>query len=307
MWDNVTEVLDQFERDDFVKVKGLVQIHQSRPQLTVHKIRRMEDGEIELVDYFPCSQRDPDEMWRELLGIVAGVGNHHVRMLLESFLGDADVAARYRRAPAAKSIHHAYLGGLLEHVLSLCNLSRSVAAHYPDIDVDLLIAGAVLHDIGKIYELTYDRGFAYSDEGQLLGHIPMAFRMIGDRIRDLPGFPERLRTLIEHIVLSHHGHLEFGSPKVPQFAEAMLFHYLDDLDSKMECMRSMLEHDRQSGGMFTTYSTAIERSVLKKDRFLEEPTAAPAVPVNLAAPPPPEPPVLGLLASKLQEALRGKE
>jgi 3'-5' exoribonuclease len=305
MWDNVAEVMDQFDRDDFVKVKGLVQIHQTRPQLTVHKIRRMEDGEIELVDYFPCSARDPDEMWRELLGIVAGVANPHIRMLLESFLGDPEIAVRYRRAPAAKSIHHAYLGGLLEHVLSLCNLSRSVASHYPGVDVDLLIAGCVLHDVGKIYELTYDRGFAYSDEGQLLGHIPMAFRMIGDRVRELPGFPERLRTLIEHIVLSHHGHLEFGSPKVPQFAEAMLFHYLDDLDSKMECIRSMVEHDRQSTGMFTSYSTSLERSVLKKDRFLDGPAQVEPEPAKAAAAPPP--PALGMLAAKLQEALRDKE
>ncbi len=304
MWDNVTEVLDSFDRDDFVKVKGLVQLHQNRPQLTIHKIRKVEDRDVDFGDYFACSTRNPDAMWLELTEIVAAVINPHVRALLQAFLDDPEIAARYRRAPAAKSIHHAYLGGLLEHVLSLCNLSRAVAAQYPHIDLDLLIAGAVLHDVGKIYELTFDRGFGYSNDGQLLGHIPMAFRMIGDKTCKLPGFPDGLRTLIEHIVLSHHGHLEFGSPKVPLFAEAMLFHYLDDLDSKMECMRALVDNDKHALGAFTPYSGALERPVLKKDHFLGQasisvPAARPATPVPVAA-------NGSLFGSKLLDALRDK-
>jgi 3'-5' exoribonuclease len=311
MWDNVGEVLDAFDRDDFVKVKGLVQIHQNRPQLTVHKIRKVEDNEIDLADYFPCSARDTGEMWLELTAIVDAVANSDIRALLQAFTNDPEIAVRYRRAPAAKSIHHAYLGGLLEHVLSLCKLSLAVAQHYPHIDVDLLIAGAVLHDVGKIHELTFDRGFGYSDDGQLLGHIPMAFRMIGDKACKLPGFPDRIRTLIEHIVLSHHGHLEFGSPKVPLFAEAMLFHYLDDMDSKMECMRAMVDGDRQSGGAFTPYSSSLERSVLKKERFLEEKPLSLASQIALMPsarnvkeePPAPAP---GVFGSKLLDALRDR-
>jgi 3'-5' exoribonuclease len=319
MWDNVVEVLDAFDRDDFVKVKGLVQLHQNRPQITIHKIRKVEDREVDFGDYFPCSTRDAEEMWRELMAIAAAVKNTHIRTLLQSFLEDEEIAARYKRAPAAKSIHHAYLGGLLEHVLSLCNLSRAVASQYPQIDLDLLIAGAVLHDVGKIYELTFDRGFGYSSDGQLLGHIPMAFRMIGDKTCKLPGFPDGIRTLIEHIVLSHHGHLEFGSPKVPLFAEAMLFHYLDDLDSKMECMRAMVENDKQSTGNFTPYSHSLERAVLKKERFLEtsapgETSAGldiPAAPRPVAVTPRPvavaPPPVTGsLFGSKLLSALSDK-
>ena len=315
MWDNVVEVLDAFDRDDFVKVKGLVQLHQNRPQITVHKIRKVEDREVDFSDYFPCSVRDSDEMWRELVEIVGAVRNLHIRALLESFLDDPEIAVRYRRAPAAKSIHHAFLGGLLEHVLSLCHLSRAVAGQYPHLDLDLLIAGAVLHDVGKVYELTFDRGFGYSNDGQLLGHIAMAFRMIGDKTCKLPEFPDGLRTLIEHIVLSHHGHLEFGSPKVPLFAEAMLFHYLDDLDSKMDCIRSLVENDRQALGAFTPFSGALQRSVLKKDRFLNasNPELAPApaprpvivnrTPAPVAAPPPPSESLFG---SKLLDALRDK-
>ncbi|HEY2016178.1 MAG TPA: HD domain-containing protein [Bryobacteraceae bacterium] len=283
MWDNVAEVIDSFERDDFVKVKGLIQVFHNRPQLTIHKVRRMDDSEIDFVDYFPSSRRDADEMWKELQGIVGGIGNRHLKALLESLLNDEDVSRRFRRAPAAKQIHHAFLGGLIEHVLSLCALARVTAAHYPIIDLDLLLTGVVLHDIGKIYELNYERGFSYSNDGQLLGHINIGMRMVAERIHGLPDFPVPLRSLVEHMILSHHGQLEFGSPKLPQFPEALLLHYLDDMDSKMECMRAMIENDRQVEGCFTTFSPALTRAALKKDRYLNGEAPAvrqPAAPVN---------------------------
>ncbi len=284
MWDNVAEVLDAFDRDDFVKVKGLIQVFHNRPQLTIHKMRRMDDSEIDYADYFPSSKRDAGEMWSELCGKVAAMSNPHLKRLLESFLQDEEIAARYRRAPAAKQIHHAYLGGLLEHVLSLCGLARLTAQHYPGIDYDLLLTGVVLHDIGKIYELNYERGFSYSSEGQLLGHISIAVRMLADKVRGLPDFPAALRALVEHMILSHHGQLEFGSPKLPQFPEALLLHYIDDMDSKMECMRALIANDRQVEGCFTTYSSAMQRPALKKDVFLNpEPPARPAA-GNGAAP-----------------------
>jgi 3'-5' exoribonuclease len=285
MWDNVAEVIDDFERDDFVKVKGLVQIYHNRPQMTLHKVRRMDDSEIDFSDYFPSSKRDPAEMWAELRGIVAGMANAHLRGLLEAMLDDEEIARRFRRAPAAKHIHHAFLGGLLEHVLSVCAVARMVAPHYANIDCDLLLAGVILHDIGKIYELNYERGFSYSDDGQLLGHIHIGVRMVGDKLRGLPDFPPALRSLVEHMILSHHGRLEFGSPKLPQFPEALLLHYLDDMDSKMEAMRMLIESDRQVEGCFTVYNTALERPALKKDRFLN-PAAEPEPPkVRADAPP----------------------
>jgi len=289
MWDNVADVLDAFERDDFVKVKGMVQVFHNRPQLTIHKMRRMDDSEIEFGDYFPSSKRDANEMWRELREIVAGIANPHLKALLEALLEDEGVARRYRIAPAAKQIHHAYLGGLIEHVLSLCTLARLTAAHYPHVDVDLLITGVVLHDIGKIYELNYERGFSYSSEGQLLGHIHIGIRMVAEKLQNLPDFPPALRTLVEHMILSHHGELEYGSPKVPLFPEALLLHYLDDMDSKMECMRALIEHDRQVEGCFTGFNSALDRPVLKKDRFLNgegsaRSRAAAPVPAPPAAP-----------------------
>ena len=247
MWDNVTEVLDAFDRDDFIKIKGLTQVFHNRPQLTIHKIRRMDDSEVDFADYFPSSQRDPEEMWLELRGMVAALADLNLKALLEAMLDDEDIAARYRRAPAAKQIHHAYLGGLLEHVLSLCALARATAPRYPFVDCDLLLAGVVLHDIGKIYELNYERGFSYSSDGQLLGHINIALRMVAEKLRGLPDFPPPLRTLVEHMILSHHGQLEFGSPKLPQFPEALLLHYLDDMDSKMES-HAGADRERPAGG-----------------------------------------------------------
>jgi 3'-5' exoribonuclease len=285
MWDNVAEVLDGFDRDDFVKVKGLIQIFHNRPQLTIHKVRRLDDSEVDYADYFPCSKRDPNQMWVELRGIVAGLSNPHLKGLLDAVLDDEDIARRYRQAPAAKQIHHAYLGGLIEHVLSLCALARVTAAHYPFVDLDLLLAGVVMHDIGKIYELNYERGFSYSTEGQLIGHINIAVRMLADKLRGLPEFPGKLRTLLEHMILSHHGQLEFGSPKVPQFPEALLLHYLDDMDSKMECMRALAENDRQVEGCFTSYSTSLGRPVLKLDRYWNaDGAAASAAPKPAASP-----------------------
>lgn len=296
MWDNVGEAVDAFERDDFIKVKGIVQVYHNKPQLTIHKLRRMEEAEVDFADFFPASERDPDAMFASLREIVNGIGNPHLKSLLNVFLDDEEVARRYRQAPAAKQVHHAFLGGLIEHVLSLCELCRFMASHYRDIDLDLLLAGAILHDVGKIYELSYSRGFSYTSEGQLLGHVVIGLRMIEEKSRQVPGFPRELRTLLDHMVISHHGKLEFGSPKLPLFPEALLLHYLDDLDSKMECMRALVERDQLVNGHFTAYSSALERTVLKKAKYLAgetpaaletpEPAAPPRAPVSGPAPSP---------------------
>jgi 3'-5' exoribonuclease len=319
MWDNVPEVMNAFERDDFVKVKGLVQVFQNRRQLTIHKMRRLDESEVEFADYFPASKRDPEAMWRDLRDLVTSMSNPHLTALLNSLLDDEEIGRRFKLAPAAKAIHHAYLGGLIEHVLSVSALARMAATHYPDVDLDLLLTGVVLHDIGKIYELSYDRGFGYTSEGQLLGHMMLALRMIADKLANLPDFPKPLRSLVEHMIVSHHGQLEFGSPKVPLFQEALLLHYLDDLDSKMECMRAAVERDRLVEGCFTSYVSSMSRVVLKKGKYLEPeqpaqeeeeappaaPAAAPAVAAAqhpLFAPRPNSP-----FADKLMQALKPGE
>ena len=279
MWDNVAEVVDTFDRDDFVKVKGLLQIFQNRLQMTVHKMARVLDADVDFADFFPASTRDPMEMFGELRALVAGMRNTHLRTLVEAFLNDEPLARMYRTAPAAKHVHHAYLGGLIEHVLSVCRLCYLTASHYGNVDYDLLLTGAVLHDIGKVAELTYDRSFGYSTEGQLLGHIVIGLRLLHEKLQQFPDFPPKLRVLVEHLIISHHGELEFGSPKVPLFPEALLLHHLDNLDSKMECMRALAEKDRHIEGCWTGYSTAMERSILKKAKYLEDAPPATESPV----------------------------
>ena len=226
MFDNAAEVMDTFGQDDFVRVKGLVQIFQNRPQLTIHKMQFTPETEVDFADYFPASTRNRDEMYAELLEWIASMTNPHLKGLLDAIFADETVALAYRTAPAAKSVHHAWLGGLIEHVLSLCHLAKMTAAHYAGIDFDLLLAGVILHDLGKIKELTYARGFGYSAEGQLLGHIVIGAHMVDAQLRQMPDFPTPLRNLLMHMILSHHGELAFGSPEFPLFAEAMLLHQL---------------------------------------------------------------------------------
>ncbi len=289
MWDNVAEVMETFDRDDFIKVKGLLQPYQNRTQFTIHKLRRLEEHEVDLADYFPCSERDPEQMFAELQAIINGLENEHLRCLLLAIFADPWLASAYKLAPAAKHIHHACRGGLLEHVLSICALCRMTAGHYQNIDLDLLLAGAILHDIGKLEELSYARSFGYSADGQLLGHIVIGLRMVGAKTDQIPGFPPKLRTLLEHMLISHHGELEFGSPKVPIFPEALLLHHLDNMDSKMDAMRSALKREAQTQGEFTGWVASLERNLLRKERYLQEPDAADKKgPVTVA--PEPEPP-----------------
>ncbi|MDX2266848.1 MAG: OB-fold nucleic acid binding domain-containing protein [Bryobacter sp.] len=293
MWDNVEEVVDTFDKDDFLKVRGRLQLFQNKPQLTIHRLVRVAEAEVDLSDFFPASARNLDEMWAELEAIVRSLGNPHLKALFTQLLADPEIARRLRIAPAAKSIHHAWIGGLLEHVLSLCQLSRLASSHYHDLDLDLLLAGVILHDLGKIYELTYQRSFGYSTEGQLLGHIIIALRILDEKLRVLPAFPPKLRTLLEHMIVSHHGELEYGSPKQPMFLEAMVLHHLDNLDSKVELLRQAVKKDRSVGSEWTGYLAAIERPVLKKDVYLEEGS------VEVPAAGPSDSP----FASKLKQAL----
>lgn len=310
MWDNVAEVMETFSQDDFVKVKGRVQVYQNRIQFTIHRLQPADEAEIDFADYFPASKRDPEEMFAELRSMIAGMDNPHLKSLLNAVFDDEKIAEAYKRAPAAKSVHHAFLGGLLEHVLSVCHLCRTTAVHYHFIDNDLMIAGAVLHDIGKIEELSYQRGFNYTDDGQMLGHIVIGLRMVGEKLSAMPDFPPRLRTLVEHMIVSHHGVMEFGSPKVPVFPEALLLHYLDNIDSKMENMRSVIAKDLQMDGAWTSYSPPLERTILKKDRYLNGVKESPAAESKLTSTAPaktrqsPRPkPQDSLFGSKLQEAL----
>mgnify|MGYP005809630639 CR=1 FL=1 len=270
MWDNVADALDAFEQDQFIKVKGLINKYNNRWQLTIHKLRRLQDSEIDYADYLPKCPRDIEELWRALTGFVASMQDAHLRGLLQAFLSDANIAAAFRNAPAAKTLHHAYIGGLLDHVVSLCKLCDLACRNYPQVNRDLLLAGAFLHDIGKIHELAYARSFSYTTRGQLLGHMIIELEMLQQKIAQLPDFPDTLKALLEHMIISHHGQYEFGSPKLPMFPEALMLHYLDDLDSKMESMRAQFEREGGPGG-WAGYNASLGRPLLNSRKFLEGP------------------------------------
>ncbi len=268
MWDNVEEVLDTFEQDDFLKIKGLVNKYKQRFQLTVHKLRKLGETEIDFSDYLPKTTKDIDELWRTLTGFVESFQNQHLKSLVQAFMTDPEIAAAYRNAPAAKTLHHAYIGGLLDHVVSLFRSCDLICKNYPQINRDLLLTGAFLHDIGKIHELTYNRSFSYSTKGQLLGHMIIELEMLQAKLAALPGFPDELKILIEHLIISHHGQYDFGSPKLPMFPEALMLHYLDDLDSKMEAMRAQFEREAGLDNPWTSYNPSLGRPLLNSEKFL---------------------------------------
>ncbi len=270
MWDNVAEVLDAFDQDDIVKVKGLINKYNNRWQLTVHKVRRMDESEIEYADYLPKTSKDIDQLWSDLGGFVASMQDEHLRLLLQAFMADPEIASAYRNAPAAKTLHHAFIGGLLDHVVSLCRSVTLIVQNYPHVNRDLVLTGVFLHDIGKVHELSYARSFSYTTEGQLLGHMIIELEMLHKKIALVPGFSDEKKILIEHMIISHHGHYEFGSPKLPMFPEALLLHYMDDLDSKMESMRAQFEREADQESPWAGYNPSLARPLLNTQKFLQK-------------------------------------
>jgi 3'-5' exoribonuclease len=266
VWENVEYVVAAFDRDDIVKLQARVESYRNKTQLAIDKIRRAEPAEIDLADYFPHTTEDVDKLYLRLCAHAAAVATPWLNRLLTSMIEDPAIVPRLKRAPAAKMMHHAFLGGLLEHMVSLCDLCRVVAGHYRELDSDLLITGAILHDIGKLDELCYERAISYTTEGQLLGHIILELEQVTKKMDSIEGFPPDLKTLIKHLLISHHGQYEFGSPKLPMFREALVLHYLDDLDSKMAAARAVLG---VTGGdkEWTGYSSALNRRLLRLDLF----------------------------------------
>jgi 3'-5' exoribonuclease len=274
MWDQFENAAKDIQRDDFVKVQARVELYRNRPQLAVQQLRLAKPEEIDLADYLPHTTADVEKMFGELHGYAESISNPWLKQLVLGIIADPETARCYKRAPAAKVMHHAYLGGLLEHVISLCGMARRVATHYPELDVDLLLTAAILHDVGKLEELCYERAIGYTTPGQLLGHIVMELETVTRAIDKIPGFPAPLKTVVQHLLISHHGQYEFGSPKLPMIREAMVFHYLDDLDSKLAAVRVALASP-SGDEEWSAYSAALGRKFLKLDEFLKPtPSAA---------------------------------
>lgn len=266
LWDvrAIEGPMEPIAADAFLWVKGQVSSYNGRLQLRLDKVRFAQDAEVgPLSRFFPTSTRPMEEMTRELDAAIARTRDPWIRRLLEAmFVEDAELRAAFCTAPAAKSLHHVYLGGLLEHTLSVLGMAEQACAHYGDLNRDLVAAGVLLHDVGKTAELTYQRSFGYSDAGNLLGHISMEADWISRAMARLTDFPEELRLQILHIVLSHHGKLEYGSPVLPKTPEALLVHYLDDLDGKLEAMFRGIREDSGQGS-WTPFSRTMERMVYK--------------------------------------------
>jgi 3'-5' exoribonuclease len=271
MWDQFEAIAKEFGRDDFVKVQARVEIYKNRPQLALQQVRRAKPEEVDLADFLPHTKEDIGKLWAQLLEYANAIENPWLKQLVTGIISDPTVAACYKRAPAAKVMHHAYIGGLLEHVVGLCGLAKQVAQHYPELNLDLLLTVAILHDVGKLEELCYDRAIGYTTEGQLLGHIVMELETVTNAMNTIVGFPANLKTVVQHLLISHHGQYEFGSPKLPMIREAMVFHYLDDMDSKMAAVRAALAVE-SGEEEWSTYSAALGRKFLKLDAFLKGPT-----------------------------------
>jgi 3'-5' exoribonuclease len=285
MWDGVPETMGLFDQDDFVKVRGLINKYNGRFQLTVHKLRKLEDHEIEYSDFLPKTSKDIEQLWAKVAEYVESFTDPHLKALLKAFMADEEIAKAYKNAPAAKTLHHAFIGGLLDHVVSLMTSCELVLKNYPHLNRDLVLTGVFLHDIGKIHELAYARSFTYTTEGQLLGHMIIELEMLHKKVAALPDFPPQLKTLIEHLIISHHGQYEFGSPKLPMFPEALLLHYMDDLDSKIESMRAHFEREQGSEADWAGYNASLGRPLLNTAKYLAKIEKPKAVAAAAAAEP----------------------
>ena len=263
MWENVDVFKKRFEVDDIVHVVGVTKEYNKALQMTIHKIKRIENREFDLTDYIPSSKNDPDETFDALMKIVDDeVSNQYIIKLINNVFSNDKVVQFFKQCPAAKALHHAYIGGLLDHTLSLVRLCSVVASHYSFLNKSLLIAGALFHDFGKIGELSWGKSFDYTDEGRLIGHITMEAMYLDRKMREIENFPKELRLSLLHIILSHHRELEFGSPKRPKTLEALVLAYLDDLDAKVQ---SFLEAMQEKGEReaWTPFNQQLQRFIYR--------------------------------------------
>lgn len=267
LWDNAEEVAGRFEREDFVRVKGVAANYQGTMQIKMKTLEKVDDARVDIANFLQASARNPEEMIRELVAVEAGLSNTFLKQLMGAFLKDKAFMDAFKRAPAAKTLHHSYIGGLMEHILELIALCRDVAKHFPGIDTDLLSFGAFLHDIGKVRELAVRKSIEYTTEGRLLGHISLGYEMLAEKIRGIPGFPAELTMLLKHIMLSHHGEYEFGSPKRPKIQEAIIINYLDDLAAKINNFQATLKKENVAEGEWTMFNKMHDRYLYRQGLY----------------------------------------
>ncbi len=269
MWNASERTGQDLQAGDYVRVEGATQIFNGTMQMIATRIDRVADDEVDESEFVRVSGEDTDKLRSELFQMLQSIRKPMLRELAECFQMDQALMERYFRAPAAIKFHHAYVGGLLEHVVSLMQLSDLLARHYPQLDRDVLMIGAFLHDIGKIEELTFDRELAYTDEGQLIGHVVLGVRILEKKILEaerLAGseFPQELAMHLKHLIVSHHGSYEFGSPKLPMTLEALALHCIDDLDAKLHSWGQLLDSDANADSMWTPFHAHLGRKLFKR-------------------------------------------
>ena len=263
IWDLGSPGVGKFETMDYVHVEADVTLFQNSFQLNVRRIRRAQEGEYVEADYLPVSKKDIKKMYEELLGYIRSVKNPYLQKLLCGyFVENAAFAKAFQFHSAAKTVHHGFVGGLLEHTLSVTRLCDYYAGYYPMINRDLLLTAAIFHDIGKTRELSRFPENDYTDDGQLLGHIIIGTEMVGESIRSIPGFPEKLATELKHCILAHHGELEYGSPKKPALLEALALNFADNTDAKMKTMIEALRSGGDNKG-WLGYNRLLESNIRK--------------------------------------------
>jgi 3'-5' exoribonuclease len=241
MWDKFEDDVETFGKDDVIKVQAQVQLHQNRPQLRIFRLRLADKEEYKEDNFYPQSDYDVDKLLDFLIEVRETIENEYMKKLLGILFEDNELMTKFKMAPGGKALHHVNRGGLIEHVSSVVRVCEFMAGYYKRIDRELLITSAIFHDIGKVDELTYEKSFDYSDEGRLLGHIVEGVIILDRMISKIPDFPEKLSLVLKHIIISHHGYFEYGSPKLPMILEALVLHYIEDLDAKINSFTMWLD------------------------------------------------------------------
>jgi 3'-5' exoribonuclease len=267
LWNASDHLANSFEAGDFLHVKGKVQLFQGALQMILSHIDRVTSEKVELTDFLPHTSQDVEKLLGRLRGFLSKLSSSHLRALADVFLMDEEFVRDFCHAPAGIRNHHAYIGGLLEHVVTLMDAADRLLPLYPDLDRDLLLMGVFLHDVGKVRELSYKRAFAYTDEGQLIGHLVIGVEMLAEKVRQVPDltsepFPTELLLRLKHMILSHHGTYEFGSPKLPMTPEAIALHHLDNLDAKVHSFTRDIREDRSSSS-WTPFNQGLQRKLFK--------------------------------------------
>ena len=250
VWEQANQLDRIIEAGDVVDVFGQVQRYNQRLQLVVRKAERIASDTVDLSTFVRASQVDPDLLWQRLMATIESVANPHLSQLLFRIFADPEVAERFRVAPAARTMHHAFTSGLLEHTVSMVTVARQLAEHY-GLDVDMVVAGTLVHDLGKIWEMEAGATVEYTDDGRLLGHLPMVLLYVERRISELATFPDELRRQLLHIVLAHHGEYAYGSPRRPKTPEAYLVHMVDNLDAKLAAMLQAIDDEQNPNAAWT--------------------------------------------------------